>query len=200
MFEIVCSAYEFLTQFVPFLAVFLILKRNRKYSRSYCLFLVLFTIYVICVFHVTGAGTLYQALDWKFRGMSVNLIPFSREIDPVGYGLNVVMCVPFGVLVPLLWKRLAKPGTILLAGASFSLLIELSQTLCARGTDVDDLIMNSLGAFAGFWMYKLWNQITKGRFQSDAPAAELPVYILVIYLGRCFLYNPLGLIRLWYGY
>ncbi len=200
MFEVLMYGYEFLTQFVPYLAVFLVLKRNRKYSGSYCLFLVLFAIYVICVFHVTGAGTLYQALDWKFRGMSVNLIPFSQEIDPIGYILNVLMCVPFGVLVPLIWKRLAKPGTILLSGLCFSALIELSQTLCARGTDVDDLIMNTIGAFAGFWVYKIWNWITKGRFQSDAPAGELPVYVLTIYLGRCLLFNALGLIRLWYGY
>ncbi len=200
MFDAVYALYELLSQFLPFLAMLLFLRRTRKYGRSYDVFAVLFALYVICVFHVTGAGTLYDAFTWRFRGMSVNLIPFSQEIDPVGYGLNVLMCMPFGFLVPLIWRRLAKAGPVLLAGLSFSLLIELSQTLCARGTDVDDLIMNTIGALLGFLMYQVWNRLTGSRFQSDGAPGELAAYVLSIYLGRCFLYNPLGLIRLWYGY
>ncbi len=202
MFSVIYSGYEFLSQFLPFLGMLFWLKRTKKYETAYYIFTVLFALYVLCVFHVTGAGTIYELLDWRFRGLAerVNLIPFSREIDPVGYGLNVVMCMPFGFLVPLIWKALAKTGPMLLVGLSFSLLIELSQMLNIRGTDVDDLIMNTIGAYLGFLLYKAWNRVTKGRFQSDAAPGELGAYVLAIYLGRCFLYNALGLIRLWYGY
>ncbi len=201
MFSLISGAYEFLTEFLPVLAVMLLVLRTRNYPGRYFLLVTLFALYLICVFHVTGAGTIYEALDWGLRMLPqrVNLIPFSREIDVTGYILNVVMLMPFGFLVPLIWKKLANPGSILLSGAAFSLLIELSQLMSFRGTDVDDLIMNTLGAGVGFLAYKVWDKLSRSCLQTGAAAKELPAYVLAAYLGRCFLFYYMGLIRLWYG-
>ncbi len=205
MFELVCSGYEFLSSFLPFLLVLILLTRKNSkadtpYPKTYYALTAAFALYIICVFNVTGAGTVYEATHyWPYRWLNLNLIPFSNEIDPVGYVLNVVMLMPFGFLVPLIWKSCASLGRVSLAGLSFSLLIELSQTLSFRGTDVDDLIMNTLGAAVGFGFYKIWNMVTRGKLQQSGNLRELPAYILALYLGRCFLFNALGLIQLWYG-
>lgn len=211
MFTVVSASYDLLTQLGPF-AIALVLLRRKKgrfstpSTKWHILALFAFAMYVFGVFQVTGAGTIYEALrasDVGFhnRMLFVNLIPFSRDISLAGYVLNIVMCIPFGFLVPLIWEDMGRLSRILPAGFAFSLLIELSQLLSIRGTDVDDLIMNTLGTMVGFVLYLTFDKVTNSRFQlHDEDARELPIYILVMYLGRCLLLNHLGLIRLWYGY
>ena len=72
---------------------------------------------------LTGAGTMYDALQrgLEWNAGQVNLLPFSREADPMGYALNVVLFLPFGLL-PLLWPALDRLGRVAAGGFAFSLL------------------------------------------------------------------------------
>ncbi len=66
--------------------------------------------------------------------------------------LNIAMFVPFGFLLPLLWKGGRKWYIAITSGFGFSLIIELIQLLTHRGVfDVDDLFTNTLGAAIGFF-------------------------------------------------
>ena len=56
---------------------------------------------------------------------------------------NIIMFMPFGLFIPYLWGISGKK-TILI-GFSSSLFIEFCQLFLSRGTDVDDLILNTLG-------------------------------------------------------
>ena len=70
--------------------------------------------------------------------------------------LNVAMFVPFGFLLPLLWKPCKKWYVAILSGFGFSLAIELIQLLTHRGVcDVDDLFCNTLGAAIGYFLVML---------------------------------------------
>lgn len=208
MYTILAFGYEFLSEFVPFLIVLMLFRRTQgKYSAPFSkpdyALPVVFAFYIMAVFYVTDAGTIYDAMTAKLEDMKdrINLIPFSNKIDVIGYVLNIVMFVPLGFLVPLIWKRMGKASYIILTGFAFSLLIETSQLLSYRGTDVDDLILNTLGAAVGFLLYKAWDNVTKSKYQLDSiNTIELPVYILAIYLGRFLLFHRLGLIKLIYGY
>lgn len=104
----------------------------------------------------------------------MELVPFSAsEFDVVSYLLNIVLFVPLGFLLPLIWERENNPWKILLAGVSFSLLIELSQLLNLRSTDIDDLLLNTLGAMIGFALMRLFALMTKrGKRASSAPAGK----------------------------
>lgn len=42
---------------------------------------------------------------------------------------------------------------VLLFGFGTSFAIEVLQMFCGRTTDVDDLLMNTLGALIGYWMF-----------------------------------------------
>lgn len=211
MFAVVAAAYELAVQLGPFMLAMAVLRRRKgRYSspttKWHILALTVFALYVAAVFRVTGAGTLYEAVDWKnvpvsYRLERINLIPFSRDIDWIGYLLNILMLMPFGFLLPLIWQDMGRLCKVVPAGFFFSLLLELSQLLNIRGTDVDDLIMNTLGALAGFVCYLIFDKVTRSRFQMhNEDARELPIYVLAMYLGRCLLLNYLGLIELWYGY
>lgn len=203
MYSILAFGYEFLSEFVPFLIVLILFKRMRgNFSKRDYALPILFALYIMAVFSVTDPGTIYNAITLKTEHLlkHINLVPFSQEIDVVGYLLNIVMFLPLGFLVPLIWKGMGKISNILLTGFAFSLLIELSQMLSSRGTDVDDLILNTLGAAVGFLLYKVWEKVTKSKYPlTGFDTIELPVYILALYLGRFLLFHRLGLIQLIYG-
>ena len=87
---------------------------------------------------------------WHERGL-----PAAVDI-PVAEALaNVVMFAPFGVLVPLAlhWR----PGATVVAGALFSVLIELSQLAFfpTRFATAQDVVMNTAGAVIGLALLHL---------------------------------------------
>ncbi len=207
MYEILALGYEFLAEFVPFFLMLMLLRRKRgrfapPFTKGHYVLPVVFALYVMAVLYITNPGSLYDAVTVKPEHMAdrINLIPFSNEIDWVGYGLNVVMFVPFGFLLPLIWKNLGRLPRVAAAGLGFSTIIEVGQLFSFRGTDVDDLLMNTLGAVIGLLIYKLWDRLTGSRYQLEGlKAGELAAYLLAIFGGRFFLFYRLGLIRLFYG-
>lgn len=148
-------------------------RTNRKRAEKkhiFCpgLLLFLFAVYIVCVYHVTGTGTLWDAFLYRFQTeiSHINPIPFSAGIDMVGYILNIILFIPFGFLIPLIWKKMRSLHLTALAGFSFSILIEISQLLNNRRTDIDDLIMNTLGAIIGFLIYKSFKKLMPTRLHN----------------------------------
>lgn len=71
---------------------------------------------------------------------------------------NILMFMPIGFFPPLLWRRFESRKMALLAGLGLSLLIELCQLPFIRMTDVDDLWLNTFGAFYGYLFYRRFQQ------------------------------------------
>jgi len=68
---------------------------------------------------------------------------------------NVVLFFPLGVILPLLSPKLRSLPGVLLAAILFSFSIELTQYISRhfgnyRSVDIDDIILNTLGAVLGF--------------------------------------------------
>ena len=69
---------------------------------------------------------------------------------------NVVMFIPLGFFLPLLWESLRKLWKTVLWVALIITAVELAQLLTLVGScDVDDLILNLTGASLGYGLYKL---------------------------------------------
>lgn len=194
--------YEGLSSLLPFLLVLLPLaRRHPKRFSGVRLPLLLFGVYLAGVFYFTGAGTLYDLLLYSLdiRASQINLIPFSHTIDQTAYFLNVVLFLPLGILAPLIWGQLRRFLPLAGIGFGFSLLIELSQLLNNRSTDVDDLILNTLGALVGFGLYRVWTRCTGGRWQTEGlPTTSFVLVLATAFFGRFFLYNEFGLAALLY--
>ena len=83
------------------------------------------------------------------------------EVDAPSFVLNVVLFVPFGVLVPLVRTAADRVGRLLGHALAISLTIEIVQfvldvTVGGRRTvDVNDLIANGLGALTGLAVLRL---------------------------------------------
>jgi glycopeptide antibiotics resistance protein len=89
----------------------------------------------------------------------IEWIPF--EVPPLSFVLNVVMFLPLGLLVPLLWPRLAAVRRLTVLAVCASAGIELTQLLLwvtvgsRRTVDVNDLIANTAGALLGLLVLRL---------------------------------------------
>ena len=101
----------------------------------------------------------------------INLIPFVYLFDyetvrEVMLNLlgNSLMFVPVGIVYPIVYKKLNTHVKVIAAGIGFSLAIELLQLpFFDRVSDVDDLILNSLGYLLGYLIYLLVKRIKTGR-------------------------------------
>lgn len=189
------SIYSALCAFLPSL-IYLIIK-DRKEKKFYLICILLFIIYVWMVYSVTGAGGLTDIIYAPEGGINnsiiranINLIPFSNGIGITFY-LNIIMCIPLGFLLPFIWKEYRKLYKTLLLGAGFSLLIEVSQLITTRATDIDDLIANTIGAVIGYFIWMVFNKIFKKHFKDGLGGNRGPIiYIVLSFLGMFFLYFP----------
>ncbi|MFC0560427.1 VanZ family protein [Halalkalibacter alkalisediminis] len=129
----------------------------------------LFVTYLIALFYVTLLAWNYGASLGPVGpgGRNYNLIPF-RSIyriavfsptinDPIRILLgNVVLFMPLGFLIPSIWVKLRRVAYIMAVGFSLSFLIEMSQFLFTqRVANVDDVILNTLGAVIGYMLFSI---------------------------------------------
>lgn len=149
--------YMILTFIILFITR-MVLNRGRIINKRRELTLITFFSYVM--------GVLSQALKLGNKETSfINLIPFKiiiRDIKGLidgNYLLflinivgNIVLFIPIGILIPILWK--IKDRYVILIGFLISLSIEITQLFLDRVTDVDDLILNTLGVIIGLLVYK----------------------------------------------
>jgi glycopeptide antibiotics resistance protein len=115
------------------------------------------SVVAVTVFPIVVRHPAHRAHDpwWAV----IHWVPF--QVEALSFALNVLLFVPFGVLVPLLWPH---TGTVRrLAGWAVGVSggIELVQfvlwlTLGSRPTvDVNDLIANTAGALLGLLALRL---------------------------------------------
>lgn len=171
-------------------------RAGKETSGVYLAWCLIFLVYLWMVLDVTGVGTVGDII----RNMpdvivgGVNVVPF--DSFGVGFVLNIVMFMPFGFLLPLIFKdcrRLKKTAGL---AAVFSLMIELSQLLNFRATDVDDLMTNICGACAGYLVWRSFAKICGERiFAAQERRGEALRYILLAVAGVFFLYHPFLIIN-----
>lgn len=85
---------------------------------------------------------------------NINLTPFhvfdTMSINPANFYGNILLFVPFGLLMVLCSNKCQKFYITLFAGAGLSLLIEALQIFGIRTADIDDVILNTAGTLGGY--------------------------------------------------
>jgi glycopeptide antibiotics resistance protein len=159
---------------------FIIMTLRRKQNSFFeGLTLSAFYVYVFAVLTLTGYFILFKEIsssNWWDSMMlrvdkrdhvnltlfkTINIYPrFGKQI--MG---NLVMLLPLGIFLPLLYRRLRKAAAFFvvvficfLASAGIELL-QLATSY--RSADVDDLFLNTLGGTAGFIIYLIVQAIVK---------------------------------------
>ena len=96
--------------------------------------------------------------------------------------MNVIMLMPLGFLLPYIWKNFRNPLKVALTGFSFSIFIEFAQLPTNRLVDIDDLMMNTLGAILGYVVWKMIGKYFSIRKKNNALLHWENVSLLFIYL------------------
>ena len=103
----------------------------------------------------------------------ISIIPFYFLVDRYdGWLMNIIgniaMFIPVGIVWPICFRKLDSIKRTISAGAGLSLFIEVTQLFClGRHTDVDDLILNTIGAAIGAWVFFIiLRKQKKGKFAS----------------------------------
>lgn len=127
--------------------------KQRLFSQTAAV--ILFALYAMAVFSITGVPSVNS---WNLHP-SFNLIPLIDIVNsPLDYirntVLNVILFMPFGFLLPAIWREYRSLKATALAGLSLSLFIEILQIFTFRLTDVDDLITNTAGCVIGYYIGK----------------------------------------------
>ena len=93
----------------------------------------------------------------------VNLFDYDSKRDLL---LNVIgntaMFIPSGIVLPIVYKGLNTHRKVISAGIGISLCIEILQLpFYDRVSDIDDLLLNSLGFIFGYLLYLLAKSLKK---------------------------------------
>ena len=176
------SGYVFI---IPVLMLyFLYLKKSgRKQSIFHITAVFVFCYYLFGILTVTGIG---YTSTISFRP-KISIIPFCGMISgPIDTILNLVLFVPLGFFLPLLYKKYQHIKNVTLTGFLFSLSIEIVQMFCWGATDINDLIINTVGACLGYLIYYLLSKILpinfRKRLQSENVNDMVEIMLYTIYI------------------
>ena len=117
-------------------------------------------------------------LEPAYSTPPINLVPLASVIGLVRdlprqvvrqLGGNVVMFVPLGLLAPVLFARLRRPLTLAATALAVSFGIEVVQlglrlmSLSPRSFDVDDVLLNIVGALVGYGLWWVTARVVGSR-------------------------------------
>lgn len=131
---------------VPLLGIYnKIFFHNRKQTVFYGIF----TFYLAAMLALVGFPNVrYLRID-----LEVNLIPFKDMIpDFVNACLNILLFVPFGFFLPILWKKFRNWKNTMSMGLAATFIIEFAQIFTFRTTDINDIITNMMGTIIGYFL------------------------------------------------
>lgn len=135
-----------------------LIKNNQKFCFYKEVFMLLFIIYVMCLFEIV-------TLQDQNYGLS-NIIPFKEIFRyEVGSRLfikniigNILLFLPYGYFASDYLKS-KKVWPICLLTMLVSVTIECVQLNIGRTYDIDDVILNTIGGILGYWLYILIEKI-----------------------------------------
>ncbi len=158
----------------------------------------IYAIFICYLFVVFGATLLSRGSMWQ-NNIQYHLFYSYREAwndfsmnEWRHIILNIMMFVPFGLLLPMVGKFFQKFWRTYLAGIGLSLAIEMIQYIFKRGIcEVDDLFNNMLGAMIGYGLFSILFYIisrVKKKEYKALPVVfyQIPLLVVVIMFTTIF--------------
>lgn len=159
-----------------------LIKNNKKIILYQELLMLVFIIYILCLFHVVT----FQDVNYGTN----NFIPF-KEIFRYDIGTskfikniigNIIMFIPYGFFASYYLKN-RRVSTIILLSLIVSFTIEFVQLYIGRVFDIDDVILNIFGSFIGYLIYIILNKISNKLPKFFRSNAFLNILVILIIIG-----------------
>ena len=175
------SGYMFM---VPVLIVYFLLLSifRRKQKPLHIVTCFVFCFYLFLIIAATGIGNTTAS---SFSP-EIIMVPF-RDLfrAPMHVILNIAAFVPFGIFLPLLYKRCRNIKMAAVTGFLFSLCIELVQMFGWGATEIDDLIANTFGICLGYYSYCLIRKGMHKDFGEQFQAVNINDTVELFLLSAC---------------
>ena len=149
MYSFLALLFDVVSAVIVLIPVFLLLHlfyiKDLKKSALYFVF----GVYLAGAFSAVGLPDVKNlVIDF-----GVNVIPFIDMVsDFKNAVLNVILFVPLGFLLPFIWEKFREFKYTLMFGFGMTAFIEILQIFTFRLTDINDLITNTLGTIAGYFI------------------------------------------------
>ncbi|HAT90109.1 MAG TPA: VanZ family protein [Roseburia sp.] len=128
---------------------------------------------------------------------TVNIIPFIDMVSDFSNAcLNILLFVPFGFLLPILWENFRNVKRVAFMGLITTFFIEISQIFTFRTTDINDIITNTVGTMIGYYIARrITGSFTK-RVLLNSKMSDF--YVICSSVGVImFLFQPFVSSLLW---
>ena len=152
---------------IMYLPVFLVLRKKVAFARQMVYFL-----FGVCIIVILSATVIIGFRIVPARNRFLNLVPFRGFTEEWEMGLlkqftqtlaNIVMFVPLGFIFPLAFDGCRKLYKTTIYMAAFSFLIEFVQYFTGRSSDIDDIMLNTLGGVLGYLFFALLSKLLGNR-------------------------------------
>lgn len=142
--------------------------QEKHYKKLRILCNILFWVYILVLFYFLFFAEMAGRMDQN-RTYHYNLVLFKEITRFIKYrhllgwvGVfqnllgNILIFLPFGMLVPILSKRYKGFWMVTLLSFELSLAVELIQLVTKVGScDVDDMLLNTIGGMLGYACFAL---------------------------------------------
>lgn len=182
---LLCWGLEGMAAAILLLPFFLLLNIRYFHNRAKTIWYFFLSLYLCAVYVLVGLPDIrYIRLDFN-----INLKPFAYMFSAYKSTLlNVLLFVPLGFFLPVLWKTFRKLRWTILFGFCMSLLIELLQIFTFRATDINDLMTNTAGTLAGWCVGRLALRLIP-RLEPEADTQNVFV-VCAVSFGVMFFLHP----------
>lgn len=158
------------------------IKAKRSKRKFFCLkefFVIMFQVYLALLISVTLFPLM---IDDRKVNLIVKFIPIVNSVKDLMVGVNamgffmvkfwiinilgnIILLSPLAFIVPVISKRFRSLKSVVLLCFCTSCFIEFLQFLSLfignlRSVDIDDIILNTLGAFIGFGAFKVLSRFS----------------------------------------
>ncbi len=152
-------------------------RESRKKQLARRFGLLLFLIYLVVLTYFLFFADWYDHAPGKHWQYHYNLVPFTEIRRFLRYGTqlgaasiflnligNIIGFFPFGFFLPVISRRFRSVRIVALAGLVSSTAIEIVQLVTRSGVcDVDDIMLNTLGAVLGYLLFLVCDTIRLRR-------------------------------------
>ncbi len=162
------------------LRIIYIIKNKERFVLYEEIIKLAFLVYVLFLFQVVT----FQDVSFG----SHNYIPF-KEIFRYDIGSylfykniigNVLLFLPIGFFATM-YTKIDKSWKIIILSSIWSLFIEATQSMIGRIFDIDDIILNIIGATLGYYLYKIVSKLNS-LLKEKSKVKEIVLNILSLIL------------------
>lgn len=174
-----------------------LLKGTKKLKMSKVALLSILFIYIVIVL----GATIGDRVSTDSKSLSMHLFSSYKDawnnFSPGAWRniiLNILMFVPLGILLPLIFKNCRKYWVTYLVGLFFTLIIEVIQLISGRGIfEIDDIFNNTLGCIIGYGIVMIFISffVDKNKYENNKKliltTLQLPLCLIVIGFSIIFM-------------